>query len=326
MRRRTFIASFGSAAAWPMVARAQQSEMPVIGFLSSRSPNESAGVVAAFRQGLGEAGFTEGQNVALAFRWADGQYDRLPELAVDLVHRQVTVMATGGGPVSALAAKAATSAIPIVFSGISEPVRLGVVESLSRPTGNITGVSIFTSELNAKRLALFHQLVPRASSVAMLVNPKGPSWETQAHDAQEAGRALNVQVSILRATTETDLDATLALIARQGFDSFVVMPDPFFDGHRQQLIAFATRNAIPAAFAWREFVEAGGLMSYGTNLADSYRQAGVYVGRLLKGEKPSDLPIALPTKFEFLINLATAKTLGLVVPSGLLATADEVIE
>jgi putative ABC transport system substrate-binding protein len=300
--------------------------MPIIGFLSSRSPSEAAGFVAAFRQGVAEGGFTEGQNLALTFRWAEGQYDRLPELAADLVRRQVTVIATGGGSAPTLAAKAATSDIPIVFAGISEPVRFGVVTSLSRPEGNITGVSIFTSELSAKRLALLHQLVPRATSIAVLVNPKGPGPDLLLHDTQEAAPSLGVHVSIVTATTESELDEALTSIARHGFDAFAVMPDPFLDGHRRQLVAFSTRNALPAVFAWREFVEAGGLMSYGTNLADSYRQAGVYVGRILKGESPSNLPIALPTKFEFLINIATAKTLGLVVPPGLLATADEVIE
>jgi putative ABC transport system substrate-binding protein len=326
MRRRTFIAALAGTAAWPLVARAQQSGMPVIGFLSSRSPGEAARFVAAFRQGVAESGFAEGQNVALTFRWAEGQYDRLPQLAADLVRRQVSVIATSGGPVSALAAKAATSDIPIVFAGISEPVRFGVVTSLSRPEGNITGVSIFTSELTAKRLALLHELVPRATSIAVLVNPKGPVPAVLLHDTHEAAPALGLQVSIVTATTESELDEALASIAGHGFDAFMVMPNPFLDGHRRQLVAFSTRNALPAVFAWREFVEAGGLMSYGTNLADSYRQAGVYVGRILKGERPSDLPIALPTKFEFLINIATAKTLGLVVPPGLLATADEVIE
>ena len=324
MRRREFIAALASATVWPLHTLAQQSGMPLIGFLSSRSPNEAAGFVGAFRQGLADNGFMEGQNVALAFRWAEGQYDRLPELAADLVRRQVNVIATSGGPVSALAAKAATSDIPIVFAGISEPVRSGVVTSLSRPDRNITGVSIFTSELTAKRLALLNQLVPHASSIALLINPKTPTPVSQ--DAQEAAPALGVRVSIVAATTESELHEALTDITRRRFDAFMVMPDPFLDGHRRQLVAFSARNALPAIFAWREFAEAGGLMSYGTNLADSYRQAGVYVARVLKGEKPADLPIALPTKFEFLINIATAKSLGLVVPPGLLAIADEVIE
>ena len=328
MTRREFIAGIAGAAAWPLVTLAQQSAMPLIGFLSSRSPNEAAGFVAAFRQGLGSAGFIEGQNVALTFRWAEGQYDKLPELAADLVRQQVNVIATSGGPASALAAKATTSDIPIVFAGISEPVRFGVITSLSRPERNVTGVSIFTSELTAKRLALLHQLVPRATSIAVLVNPKGPGplVDMLLHDTDEAASALGVQVRTVTATTQSELDEALADIARRRFDAFMVMPDPFFDGHRRELVAFSTRNALPAVFAWREFVEAGGLMSYGTNLADSYRQAGVYVARVLKGEKPAELPIALPTKFEFLINIATAKSLGLVVPPGLLATADEVIE
>jgi putative tryptophan/tyrosine transport system substrate-binding protein len=307
-----------------VLALAQQPAMPVVGFLSSRSANEAAGFVAAFRQGLTEGGFTEGQNVALTFRWAEGQYDKLPELARDLVGRQVNVIATSGGPASALAAKATTSNIPIVFAGISQPVHFGVVTSLSRPEANVTGASIFTSELTAKRLALLHQLVPHAMSIAVLINPKNPA--PVMHDAQEAAPALGVQVSIVTATTESELDQALADIARRRSDAFMVMPDPFLDGHRRQLVGFSTRNALPAVFAWREFAEAGGLMSYGTNLADSYRQAGLYVARVLKGERPADLPIALPTKFEFLINVPAAKSLGLVVPPGLLATADEVIE
>jgi putative tryptophan/tyrosine transport system substrate-binding protein len=305
MKRREFIAGLSGAAAWPLVAGAQQSGTPMVGFLSSRSPNEAAGFVAAFRQGLAEGGFTEGQNVALTFRWAGGQYDKLPELAADLVRRQVNVIATSGGPASALAAKATTSDVPIVFAGISEPVRYGVVTSLSRPEGNTTGVSIFTSELTAKRLGLLHQLVPRATSIAVLENPKGPG-HIMLNDTQEAASALGVQVSIVTATTDGELDEALADIAQRKFDAFMVMPDPFLEGRRRELVAFSARNALPAVFAWREFVEAGGLMSYGTNLADSYRQAGVYVARVLKGERPADLPMALPTKFEFLINIATA--------------------
>jgi putative tryptophan/tyrosine transport system substrate-binding protein len=256
MRRREFIAGLGGAAAWPLVALAQQSGMPLIGFLSSRSPIEAARFVAAFRQGLAEGGFTEGQDVALAFQWAEGQCDRLPELAAKLVKQQVNVIATSGGPASALAAKAATSVIPIVFAGISEPVRFGVVTSLSRPEGNVTGASIFTSELTAKRLALLHELVPHATSIALLVNPKRPTLDPVSHDAQEAAPALGVQVSIIRATTESELDEGLTDIARRKFDAFMVMPDPFLDGHRRQLVAFSTRNALPAVFAWREFAEA----------------------------------------------------------------------
>jgi putative ABC transport system substrate-binding protein len=271
-------------------------------------------------------GLLKDRTLRSLFDGRKGNTRDLPELAADLVRRQVTVIATGGGSAPTLAAKAATSDIPIIFAGISEPVRFGIVTSLSRPNENITGVSIFTSELSAKRLSLLHQLVPRATSIAVLVNPKGPGPDILLHDTQEAAPALGVQVSIVTATTENELDEALTAIAQHKFDAFMVMPDPFLDGHRRQLVAFSARNALPGVFAWREFVEAGGLMSYGTNLADSYRQAGVYVAQILKGERPADLPIALPTKFEFLINIATAKSLGLVVPPGLLATADEVIE
>jgi ABC-type uncharacterized transport system substrate-binding protein len=326
MRRREFITLLGGAAAWPLVARAQQAAMPVVGFLSSRSPGESAGVVAAFRRGLSETGFVEGQNFVIAFRWAEGRYDRLPALAVDLADMRVTVLFAAGGPPSALAAKAATSTIPIVFSAANDPVRLGLVASLNRPSGNVTGMSTFTSALAAKRVELLKELVPAAVVMAYVLNPSNPSADLESKEALPAASALGIELHVLNASTEQELNAAFAKLANLRAGGVVVAPEPFFDSQRDRLVALSAQHAVPAIYGFRDYVVAGGLMSYGTSITDSYRQAGNYVGRILKGEKPSDLPVMQPTKFELVINLKTAKALGLEVAQTLLATADEVIE
>jgi len=326
MKRRTLIAGLGSAAAWPLAVRAQQAAMPVIGFLSSRSPGESAGVVAAFQQGLREAGFVEGQNLVIAFRWAEGRYDRLPALASNLVDLRVALIFAAGGQPSPLAAKAATTSIPIVFSAVNDPVELGLVSSLNRPGGNVSGMSMFGTGVYAKSAQLLKELVPTASTIGYLVNPSNPAAEAFSKDARTAASTLGVQVHVLNASAERELDEAFAALAKLGAGGLVVAGEPFFDSQRDRIVQLSARYATPAIYTFREYVVAGGLMSYGSSITDSYRRAGIYAGRILKGEKPADLPVQQPTKFELAINLKTAKALGLTVPLTLLGRADEVIE
>jgi ABC-type uncharacterized transport system substrate-binding protein len=326
VKRREFITLLGSAAAWPLGAGAQQRALPVIGLLSPRSPAVDATLIAVIRQGLNDTGFFEGRNVALDYRWADGQYDRLAALAADLAHRQVAVIVALGGEISALAAKTATASIPIVFLGGTDPVRSGLVSSLNRPGGNITGVSSFIFDLEPKRLGLLRELRPNATRIAVLMNPNSTNAEMQVNDIQIAARSVGQQIDILNASTIRDIDAAFARLAQVRADALLVAADPLFFNRVSQLVVLATRHAIPALYSRREFVAVGGLMSYGSTADESYRTAGVYAGRILKGEKPGDLPIQLPTKFELVINLSTARALDLDVPPSLLARADEVIE
>jgi putative ABC transport system substrate-binding protein len=327
MRRREFITLFGSAAAGcPLTTRAQQSAMPVIGFLSSASPQSYAHVVAAFRQGLKEVGQVEGQSIAIEYRWAEGQYERLPMLAAELVRRQVAVIATTSTP-AAFAAKATTTTIPIVFEIGFDPVALGLVASMNRPGGNLTGATNLSVEVGVKQLGLLHELVPTATTIALLVNPTNRALaEVVLRDAQLAAGKLGLQLHVLHASTERDIDAVFAALAQLPVGALWIGTDSFFISRSQQLAALAVRNAIPAGFFFREFVVAGGLMSYGGSFTEAHRLVGVYVGRILKGEKPADLPILQPTKFELVINLKAAGTLGLTIPPGVLAIADEVIE
>jgi putative tryptophan/tyrosine transport system substrate-binding protein len=325
MKRRTFIAGMGAATLWPLAARAQQ-PMPVVGYLSSRSPGESETVVAAFRQGLGEAGYVVGQNVAVEYRWAEGQYDRLPALAAELVSRKVAAILAAGGPPSALAAKKTTSTIPIIFSAADDPVGLGLVASLSRPGGNVTGMSVFNSALGAKRFALLHELVPSAGTIVYLTNPANPSVQLEVKAVQEAANMFGTDLQVLNASNDQEVEAAFARLAELHAGAIIVAGEPYFDSRRAAIVGLASRYAIPASYSWRENVAMGGLLSYGTSITDSYRNSGVYCGRILKGEKPADLPVMQPTKFEMTINLKTAKTLGLTIPPALLTGADEVIE
>jgi putative ABC transport system substrate-binding protein len=325
MKRREFTTLLGAAAAaWPLRARAQQ-QIPVIGYLSPHSPESEGFRLTAFRQGLGETGYIEGQNVAIEYRGAQGRYDRLPDLAADLVRRHVAVIAAVTIP-STFAAKAATSTIPIAFLAGVDPVQSGLVASLNRPGGNMTGVAILTAELAAKRLDLLHELVPTATVVALLVNPADPVTDVEMRTLQDAARSLGLQPHILRASSASEIDAAFGTIVELGAHALVVSTDPFFTDQHAQIVALAARDAVPAIYVWREYAAAGGLMSYGTDLADSFRQAGVYTGKILKGAKPADLPVEQVVKVELVINLATAKTLGLTISPALLGRADEVIE
>jgi putative ABC transport system substrate-binding protein len=326
MRRRELIVLLGGAIAWPLAAPAQQKAMPVIGYLSSVSPGPSAPAVAAFRQGLSETGYVEGKNVAIEYRWAEGSYDRLPALATDLVGRKVDLIATGGGPTSAFAAKTATSTIPIVFVLGDDPVATGLIASLARPGGNLTGVSFLLVELMPKRLELLSELVPRAGMIALLVNPNNSNAERIIRDVEGAARAKGVQLPILKASSESEIDAAFATLVQLQAGALVVGTDPFLNSRREQLVALASRHGVPAIYQSREFVAAGGLISYGPSFTAVFRQAGIYVGKILKGAKPADLPVQQPTTFELAINLKTANALGLTVPQSMLMRADEVIE
>ncbi|MGB8826382.1 MAG: ABC transporter substrate-binding protein [Pseudolabrys sp.] len=326
MRRRDFLRLLGgTAAAWPVVARAQQTALPVIGFMGSESPDLYADRLRAFRQGLKETGFVEGQNVAVEFRWAQGQYDRYPEFAAELVRRQVAVIAATGGEPSPQSAKAATQTIPIVFTANGDPVSSGLVASLNRPGGNVTGITIFGDVTVAKRLQLMHELIPQAA-IAYLMNPNNPNGDTEMRAAQTAARSFGKEVLVLRASNESELDTAFATMAQQQVGALVVGSDPFFYWRRDQVASLEARHAIPANYYLPGFARAGGLMAYGNSLTDMYRLVGVYVGRILKGEKPGDLPIVQSSKFDLVINLKTAKMLGVTVPYGLLNAADEVIE
>jgi putative ABC transport system substrate-binding protein len=325
MRRRDFIAGVaGSAATWPLAARAQQKAMPVIGVLTATSPAPFAPLMGAFRQGLSEAGYVEGQNVAIEYRWGEGHYDRLPALAADLVGRKVDLIVASNPP-AALAAKSATSTIPIVFRGGTDPVGDGLVASLARPGGNLTGVSI-ADDLTAKRLELLSELVPRARVIAVLVNPNNATAERVSRDVQEAARMKGLQLHVLKAGSESEIDTAFASLVQLHAGALVVGADPFLSSRREQFVALASRHAVPSIYAWREFADAGGLISYGPSLTSAYRLVGAYAGKVLKGVKPADLPVQQPITFELVINLKTAKGLGLNVPPTLLAGVAEVIE
>ena len=325
MRRRDFITILGGAAAWPLAANAQQPAMPVIGFVNAGSSDAPLG--AAFRSGLNESGYVEGQNVTVEYHWLAGQFDRLPSLMADLVRRRVAVIATPAGNLAALTAKAATTTIPIVFSVGEDPVRLGLVASLARPGGNATGINFFNNETIARRLGLLHELVPKAVHIAALINPANtPIADAALQDIQEAARVIGLQIQVLKASTNREIEAAFATLVRDGVDALFVAPDTFFVSRRVQFATLAAHHRIPAAYNGRDFVEVGGLMSYGTDRVDTYRQVGAYAGQILKGAKPADLPVLQSTKFEFVINMQTARALGIEVPATLLAIADEVIE
>jgi putative tryptophan/tyrosine transport system substrate-binding protein len=325
VKRREFISLVGSAAAgWPFAARAQQ--MPVVGFLNPGSPESLAYLAAALREGLKEAGYVEGQNVIIEYRWANGHYDQLQALAADLVRRQAAVIAATGGTVSAQAAKAATATIPIIFNGGEDPIKSGLVASFNRPGGNITGVITQSPALEPKRLGLLRELVPQATIIAVLLNPANPDTDFQRQGVEAAATAIGVKLRIFHANREDDLDRAFAALVQQRADALLVGNDPFFVNQREQIVALAARHGLPAIYTYRSFAEAGGLISYSTNLVDVYRQVAFYVGRVLKGEKPADLPVLQPTKFELVINLKTAKALGVKISDNLLSLADEVIE
>jgi putative tryptophan/tyrosine transport system substrate-binding protein len=327
VRRRKFVFGLGGAAlTWPLATQAQRPAMLVIGFLHSGSPDGYAPMVTAFRQGLQETGHIEGQNVAIEYRWAEGHYDRLPAMAADLIRHPLAVLVATGGAISGLVAKSATTTTPIVFISGTDPVKLGLVASLNRPEGNVTGVNVLTSELVIKRLELLRDLIPNAKLIAVLANPINFATPTNLQDLQAAARALGLQLLVRNASQERDIDAAFAAVVAQRASALLISPDPFFFSRRDHIVALAARDAVPAMYEWHEFAAAGGLISYGANLGDAYRLVGVYAGRILNGAKPSDLPVQQSTKVELVINLKTAKALGLTIPPTLLARADEVIE
>jgi putative ABC transport system substrate-binding protein len=327
MRRREFITLLGgAAAAWPVVTRAQQAVMPIVGILGGHTSSEWTPFIAAFNLGLKEIGFDEGQNVRIEYRWAEGHYDRLPALAAELVGSGVAVIAAVGGVNSALAAKAVTSDIPIVFLTGRDPVELGFVKSFNRPGGNLTGINLQNAELESKRLELLRELVPNAATIAILINPDNRNHRSRVDALAAAVRAGGQQVVVLAAAVEGDFEPAFGMLSQRGADALIVSPDPFLDSHRETLVSLTARYAVPAIFQWREFVQAGGLVSYGTSLADAHRQVGNYTGKILQGASPADLPVVQPTKFELFINLKTAQALGLNVPTSILLRADEVME
>ncbi len=327
MRRRAVIAGLAAAAAaWPDAGRGQGRESPVVGFLGTTSPDEADALVASFRVGLNEAGYTPGQTVAIEYRWAEGRYDRLPALAADLVSRRVAVIAATGSPLAARAAQAVTSTIPIVFANGGDPVVLGLVASLSRPEGNTTGVTFLNNALSIKRLELLYELMPRAASVAMLVNPDNPASHIELRFTLEAASAHGWQLQVLHASNAAEVDEAFAAAVRENAAALLVAPDGFLDNQRLRLVALAAAHRLPAAYSWPEYVAAGGLISYGASRADAYRQAGIYVGRILRGSTPADLPVLQPTRFELVVNLSTARALGLAIPQSILLRADKVIE
>jgi len=325
MRRRKFITLIGAAAAWPLAARSQQAALPMVGFLNGGSPAEYAPMVAAFREGLKELGYVEGQNVAIEFRWAEGKYERLSALGTDLVRRQVAAIAATSTP-AAQAAKALTATVPIVFTTGADPVQLGLVASLNQPGGNVTGVSFLVNELTKKQFEVLHQILPKAALIGFLVNPAVAYARSQTTEAQDAARALGRQLFVVTARTESEIDAAFAALVKKLAGGVITISDPFLNSRRDQIVALAARHSLPALYPVRDYVAAGGLMSYGTSIIGAYRQVGVYTGRILKGEKPADLPVMRPTKLELVINLKTAKALDLTIPPALIALADEVIE
>jgi putative ABC transport system substrate-binding protein len=322
-RRRDFIAALGGVVVWPVVASAQ---LPVVGFFSANPAAPTAHYTAAFRAGLADAGFTEGKNVLVEYRWAEGHLERLPKLALDLIRRRVAVIFTAGGDVTALVAKGATSTIPIVFTSGYDPVKVGLVASLNHPGGNVTGTTLIAGQLGAKRIELLHELVPQIADIAVVVNPNNPNSEPDSVDVKAAARALGIQVHLLEAATGPEIDAAFASLVEQKCGALLVSPDAFFLSNRDRFVRWAAREAVPAVYYTRDYADAGGLLAYGANFASMYREGGRYIGRILKGEKPADLPVVQPTKFELVINLKTAKALGITVPPTLLARADEVIE
>jgi ABC-type uncharacterized transport system substrate-binding protein len=326
VRRREVITLIGGTVAWPLAVRAQQPAAPVIGFLNSASAQPFENFVAGFRTGLKQIGYVDGQNVTIEFRWADGHYDRLPAMAADLIRRKVAVLVATGGEPSVLAAKAATTTIPIVFTSGIDPIHAGFVSSLSRPGGNMTGVNMFTSQIESKRLGLLRALIPGVQLIGVVLNPNRSNYARQKSDVEEAAQAIGLQIHLLSATNEGEIDAAFASGLQLHIGAMLVGADPFFNSQRDKIVALAARHSIPAIYEQREAALAGGLMSYGTNLSEGYRQAGIYAARILKGEKPGDLPVVQSTKFEFVINLKTAKALGIEVPPNLSAEADEIIE